>query len=337
MNIPNKFVSPLDDEIIEKLESLVKNSEKSRVRQRAKAIILSSKLISIDQIAIICDVGRDAISSWINNWGKLGFDGLADKERPGGPSKLTKSEKELLFDLARKTPRSVISMMNTLFEQTGKRFSESSIKRLLKSVGLRWKRIRKTTKKKPNADEFKKAKDEIDELKKQHKNKELELWFFDEVGFDLEPTVPYAWQAKGETIEIPSSKSLRLNVLGFLTLNNQFESFTFKYSVDTDIVIAVFDKFAENITKKRVIILDNASMHTSAKFLSKIDEWEAKGLVIKWLPAYSPKLNIIEILWKFIKYNWLPFSAYASFKQLVIEVEEILSQIGEQYRIQFAN
>lgn len=71
--------------------------------------------------------------------------------------------------------------------------------------------------------------------------------------------------------------------------------------------------------------------------MTSFDEWEAKGLFIKWLPAYSPKLNIIEILWKFIKYNWLPFSAYASFKQLVIEVEEILSQIGEQYRIQFAN
>jgi hypothetical protein len=26
-----------------------------------------------------------------------------------------------------------------------------------------------------------------------------------------------------------------------------------------------------------------------------------------------PKLNLIEILWRFIKYYWLPFSAYTSF------------------------
>jgi len=58
-------------------------------------------------------------------------------------------------------------------------------------------------------------------MDEQHKNGELELWFFDEVGFDLEPKVPYAWQPIGETIEVPCSKSSRLNVLGFLTPDNQ--------------------------------------------------------------------------------------------------------------------
>jgi hypothetical protein len=32
----------------------------------------------------------------------------------------------------------------------------------------------------------------------------------------------------------------------------------------------------------------------------------------------------------------LPFSAYSSFKQLVTEVENILSQIGEQFQVKFA-
>jgi len=338
MNVANKFVSPLDDEIINKLKSLVKSSEKARVRQRAQAIILSSKKISIDEIANVCGVGRDAVSSWINNWENSGFDGLEDRARPGGPSKLSDDEKELLFDLAKQTPNSVISMMNTLFKKTGKRLSESSIKRLLKNAGLKWKRIRKITKKKPDEEELKKAHLEINELKQQHKNGELELWFFDETGFDLEPTVPYAWQPIGETIEIPSSKSRRLNVLGFLTPDNQFESFSFKDSIDTDTVIAVFDHFAKQDPKtKRFVILDNAPIHTSGEFIAKIPEWEQQNLLIKYLPTYSPELNIIEILWRFIKYNWLPFSAYSSFKQLVIEVENILSKIGDQYRIQFMN
>jgi len=34
-------------------------------------------------------------------------------------------------------------------------------------------------------------------------------------GFDLQPSVPYAWQPIGTTIEVPSEKSQRLNVLGF--------------------------------------------------------------------------------------------------------------------------
>jgi len=152
----------------------------------------------------------------------------------------------------------------------------------------------------------------------------------------LEPSVPYAWQPI-DTIEVPSSPSRRLNVLGFLTPDNKFESFCFDCSIDTDVVIATFDKFAQTeSSKRRVIILDNASIHTSYQFIDKIDEWEKKGLFIKYLPPYSPKLNLIEMLWRFIKYVWLPFSAYSSFKQLVIEVESILSQIGEQFQVQFA-
>jgi len=89
----------------------------------------------------------------------------------------------------------------------------------------------------------------------------------------------------------------------------------------------------QNITKKRVVIIDNAPIHTSQKFLDKIQELEEKDMFFKFLPTYSPELNIIEILWRFIKYEWLPFSAYSSFKQLVIEVENILIQIGERFKI----
>lgn len=225
--------------------------------------------------------------------------------------------------------------MAALFEQTLKLLSESSIKRLLKSAGLKWKRILKTTKKKPNPDEFETASTEIDDLKEQHQNGDLELWFF--AGFDFEPSVPYAWQPH-ETIEVPCSKSPRLNVLGFLTPDNKFEYFCFEGSIDTDIVIATFDEFAKREwTKKRIIILDNASIPTSTNFLDKIEEWENKCIFIKYLPPDSPQLNIIYILWRFIKYLWLPFSAYCSFEQLVIEVENILSQIDERFKINFAN
>jgi transposase len=49
--------------------------------------------------------------------------------------------------------------------------------------------------------------------------------------------------------------------------------------------------------------MDQATIHTSDKIMEKIEEWKEKNLEIFWLPAYSPKLNLIEILWKFIKYE----------------------------------
>jgi len=81
MNVPNKFVSPLDEETLTKLENLVKNAENARIRQRAHAIRLSSKNFSIDEMASIFNVRRNAVSSWITHWEQKGFDGLHDKER----------------------------------------------------------------------------------------------------------------------------------------------------------------------------------------------------------------------------------------------------------------
>ena len=43
----------------------------------------------------------------------------------------------------------------------------------------------------------------------------------------------------------------------------------------------------------------------------------------------------IEILWRFIKYEWLEVSAYRNWKSLVESVEGILRGFGEKYVINF--
>ncbi|MBC6473073.1 MAG: hypothetical protein GDA48_09860 [Hormoscilla sp. GM102CHS1] len=52
------------------------------------------------------------------------------------------------------------------------------------------------------------------------------------------------------------------------------------------------------------------------------------------LASDSPELNIIEILWRFIKYEWLNIDAYESWKSLVKAVEDVLQ--GGKYKINFA-
>ncbi len=58
-------------------------------------------------------------------------------------------------------------------------------------------------------------------------------------------------------------------------------------------------------------------MRAGDRFLSILPEWEQKNLKIFWLPTYSPKLNLIEILWKFTKYEWIEVDAYASLSSLI--------------------
>jgi transposase len=106
-------------------------------------------------------------------------------------------------------------------------------------------------------------------------------------------------------------------------------------AVDTAVVVACMDQFSEQIDKKSYVIIDNAPVHRSKAFIRQIPKWVKKGLIIKYLPSYSPELNLIEILWRFMKYYWLPFSAYESFQHLCDAVEEILKQVGTTYTIDF--
>lgn len=131
----------------------------------------------------------------------------------------------------------------------------------------------------------------------------VDLYYFDESGFNLTPNLPYAWSTIGETLSIPAKMSRNLNVLGFLNINSSklFASITYD-RVDTDVVIEVFNLFANQINKDTIVVLDNAAMHTSKKFQAQITKWKAKGLMLFYLPPYSPQLNPIEQLWKFMKY-----------------------------------
>ncbi len=59
------------------------------------------------------------------------------------------------------------------------------------------------------------------------------------------------------------------------------------------------------------------------------------GHALHWLPPYSPELNLIEILWRKIKYEWLPPRAYLGFNHLQSELQSILDQFGSKYTITF--
>ena len=84
-----------------------------------------------------------------------------------------------------------------------------------------------------------------------------------------------------------------------------------------------------------ILVIDNAPTHTSKAFEAKIDEWKEKGLEIFNLPTYSPELNLIEILWRFMKYEWIEFDAYKSLENLVDYLENVIRNFGEKYIINF--
>lgn len=241
-----------------------------------------------------------------------------------------------MIEALEEDPRSIKKAEGKVKRETDKTVSKWTIKRIAKKAGLRWKRMRKSHKSKRNERLFRPAQQELEALKVQDEAGEIDLTYFDETGFSLIPVVPDAWQPIGQVLEIPSSYSRRLNVLGFFSQNQDFYAHTTQGSVDRDVVLACFDQFVQTISKKTMVIIDKAPTHTSHKFKNKLPEWANKGLIVKYLPTYSSELNLIEIVWRFIKYKGLPLSAYLSFKSLKAALQNVLDGIGSKYHITFA-
>ena len=183
---------------------------------------------------------------------------------------------------------------------------------------------------------FARGKRELEALQKQEDQGKIALYYFDEAGFALDPSIPYAWQESGTVIELPAMKYGRIHVLGFMNRKNDLHTYMFDQSIHTGVVIACFDAFCKTIKQKTVVMLDNASIHTSEEFEDRIPHWKQQGFIIKYLPTYSPELNLIEILWRRIKYDWLPFSAYQCLNAMIEALEDILSHVGSKYQITFA-
>ena len=75
---------------------------------------------------------------------------------------------------------------------------------------------------------------------------------------------------------------------------------------------------------------------TSQIFKENIAKWSNRGLTLLYLPPYSPELNIIEILWRFIKYHWIEMSAFQSYTNMRDYVQKILREYGTKRVIDFS-
>ena len=330
------YVNSLTESETNSLQEITRKHLSACTRIRATAVLLSDQKMPLQSIASVSGVCRQITSIWLTNWKEQGLDGLIDKPRSGRPPELSSFQETEIIEMVEKSPRSLKQVLAEIEKRWNIRISKLTLKRLCKKEKLSWKRVRKSLRSKRDDEAFAKAVEEIKILLEKADKGELNFYYFDESGFTLEPCVPYAWQRVGEQIKVPSSKSNRLNVLGFIDRDCHFESYVFEGSVTSDVVIACFDKFAEKITKKTVVLIDNASMHTSNAFLENIEKWKAQNLFIQNIPAYSPELNKIEILWRKIKYEWLDFSAYESFSALKKALNSILATIGQDYLINFS-
>ncbi|GIO23385.1 hypothetical protein J11TS1_19660 [Oceanobacillus sp. J11TS1] len=95
---------------------------------------------------------------------------------------------------------------------------------------------------------------------------------------------------------------------------------------------AVFLEFSKQVfwkypSGKIVMILDNARIH-HAKLIQPFLEENRHRLELVFLPPYSPELNLVEGLWKWLKETIINNVFYSKVQEIKINVRKFIADIN---------
>jgi len=191
-------------------------------------------------------------------------------------------------------------------------------------------------KNKENAVVYEHKREILSELEDLSEQELIDLYYGDESRVSLEPCIPYGWQFPDEEVFMPTQKGAGLNCFALLKRNNECLMETSEQNINSQFILERLEDLSVKLKKLTVIVLDNARIHTSKIIKERIKVWQQRGLYLFYLPRYSPHLNIVEILWRKLKYEWLSPLDYQEKENLFYQIRLALTGVGQNLFIQFS-
>ena len=133
---------------------------------------------------------------------------------------------------------------------------------------------------------------------------------------------------------MPSERGGGINCFALLSRDNRIHRCLTEETINAAWISEQLDALSFSLERLTVIVLDNASVHAKA-FKERASVWQKRGLFVFFLPPYSPHLNLAEILWRKLKYEWLRPEDYATKETLHLAVWQALSAVGKSLKINF--
>jgi len=179
--------------------------------------------------------------------------------------------------------------------------------------------------------------DVLAKLQKIAADGQCRLIYFDEAGFSASPPVQYGWSLRGQPHQLEPKPHCRRSVLGALdyTANTLFH-FATAQRVQRTTVVEFLDHVArQGNGQPTFVVLDNAKIHHHID-QETLDRWLIEHrMILFYLPAYSPELNLIEIIWREAKYRWRRFITWSR-DTFDAEIANLLGSYGNKFSINFS-
>jgi len=289
-----KFLSkPERKELLQELKL-----ERSRkYADRIRVILLLDSGKTYQSIAEYLFLDEGTIANYRKRYKEGGLDGLVNDFNFGRKCMLSPMKIAILTqDLQLKifpTTKAVISHIKKKFKIN---FSRGGVTELLHRIGFSFKKATPV----PG-----KAKKEEQEKFVKEYNKLAPIstiYFADSTHPEFAPTITYGWIKTGERFNVKTNSGWhrRVNICGAINIDSLDLIANTYDTVNQYSICDLLKKVRENNPKNKnlYLVLDGAGYN---KALSVRELAKKLRIKLMYLPPYSPNLNPIERLWKFMK------------------------------------
>jgi transposase len=152
----------------------------------------------------------------------------------------------------------------------------------------------------------------------------------DAAHFVFAPFLGYLWCFARFFVKAPSGRK-RFNVLGALNaISHEMIAITNTGFINAYSVCELLVKISQKCSDLPIsIILDNAR-YQRCKLVQETSK--SLGIELLYLPPYSPNLNLIERLWKFVKKKCLYSKYYSDFNSFTNAISQCLTKTNGYYK-----
>lgn len=305
------FLKDNDRKIL--LEMHLSSMEKTTA-DKIKAVILLDKGWTYKQVSEALLLDERTIYRYRSKYDENGIDGLIENNYQGGIFKLTKEEqKELTEELNSRLYSNAKEICRFVKKTFNKEYTPNGIVLLLKKLGFSYKKT-KAMPAKADKELQKKFILHYKSLRKRLKKSE-KIYFSDAVHPTYNMMPDYAWIAKGQDRYIKSNSGRqRMNILGAYSPNDKSRIILSCKTVDQNNTIRLLKAIEKRNRRctKIYLYLDNARCNHSRVVKEYL---KTSRIKIKYLPSYSPNLNLIERLWKQLKKTAIGNKYYETFEE----------------------
>ena len=294
-----------------------------RVQRKMEAVYLTSQGLSRATVCRLTQVSRGTLATYLRQYRTGGVARLQEVNFYRPQSALLAHQATIEAHFAAHPPATINQARATLTALTGITRAPTQVRLFLQRCGLRCRKVGSLPAK---ADPVVQAQflaaalqPRLDEAVAGQRP----VFFVDAAHFVLGAFLGWLWTQTRLFVRAPSGRQ-RFNVLGALNAVTQ-EILTVTnttYITALEVTCLLTQIAAQAGDLPITVVLDNAR-YQRCKWVTA--QAAQLGLELLFLPSYSPNLNLIERLWKFVKKQCLYSQYYEKFEPFQAAIQECLA------------